>query len=37
MLTVLAIALLYAAARAVLLAVQSWRDLPRSNDDMVFF
>ena len=37
MLTVLLIALGYAAVRATFIAVRSWRDLPRSNDDLVFF
>jgi hypothetical protein len=37
MLTVLIVALGYAALRAGMFAVRSWRDVPRSNDDMVFF
>ena len=37
MLTVLLIALGYAAIRGGLFAARSLRDLPRSNDDMVYF
>ena len=37
MLTILLAAFGYAAARVAFAAVRSWRDLPRSNDDMVFF
>ena len=37
MLTVLIGALAYGALRTLVLAALSWRDLPRSNDDMVFF
>jgi hypothetical protein len=37
MLTVLFAAVAYAALRAIASAVVSWRDVPRSNDDMVFF
>jgi hypothetical protein len=37
MLTVLVAAAAIAAVRGVVAAVLSWRDVPRSNDDMVFF
>ena len=37
MLTVLLAALGYGALRAAVVAVRAVRDLPRSNDDMVFF
>lgn len=37
MLTVFALAALYGLYRAANAAVASLRDLPRSNDDMVFF
>jgi hypothetical protein len=37
MLTVLILALAYAGARALVAAVQSLRNLPRSNDDMIFY
>ena len=37
MLTVLLFAAIYAGARAALAAALSLRDLPHSNDDMVFF
>jgi hypothetical protein len=37
MITVLLAVLAYAALRGLALAALSWRDLPRSNDDMVFF
>ena len=37
MLTVLLAALGYFGVRAAYVAVRSWRELPRSNDDMVFF
>ena len=37
MLTVLLVVLGYAGLRAAFAAVRAWRDLPRSNDDMVFF
>ena len=37
MLTVLLAALAVAAIRAVIAAAQSWRDIPHSNEDMVFF
>jgi len=37
MLTVLFAALGYAALRTLASAALSWRDVPRSNDDMVFF
>lgn len=37
MLTVLIIAAVYAAARGTAFAVRAWRDLPRSNEDMVYF
>jgi hypothetical protein len=37
MLTILIIALAYATARGAFAAARSLRDLPRSNDDMVFF
>lgn len=37
MLTVLFIALAYAAARGAYAALRAWRDLPHSNDDMVYF
>jgi hypothetical protein len=37
MLTVLLIALAYAGVRAWVAAAVSWRAVPRSNDDMVFF
>jgi hypothetical protein len=37
MLTVLLLAAGYAAARSAVAAALSWRDLPHSNDDMVFF
>ena len=37
MLTVLIIAAAYAAARGLFAALRSWRDLPRSNEDMVYF
>jgi hypothetical protein len=35
MLTVLILALVYAGGRA--LVARAWRDVPRSNDDMVFY
>ena len=37
MLTVFFIAVAYAAVRGAVAAARSWRDLPHSNDDMVFF
>lgn len=37
MLTILIIALVYASVRGAIAAARSWRDLPRSNEDMVFF
>ena len=37
MLTVFALAALYGLYRAVAAAAASLQDLPRSNDDMVFF
>ena len=37
MLTVMFLALAYAAVRTAIGAVRSLRDLPRSNDDMVFY
>jgi len=37
MLTVLILAAAYAAARGAIAAARSLGDLPRSNDDMVFF
>lgn len=37
MLTILIIAALVAAARAAFAATTAWRDLPKSNDDMVYF
>lgn len=37
MLTVLIAALGYAAVRIALSALRGWRELPRTNDDMVFF
>jgi hypothetical protein len=37
MLTVLIAALAYGVLRALVAAALSWRDVPRSNDDMVFF
>jgi hypothetical protein len=37
MLTLFAIAVIYAAARGAFAALNSWRDLPRSNEDMVYF
>lgn len=37
MLTVLITASAYVALRALVAAALSWRDLPRSNDDMVYF
>ena len=37
MLTLLILALAYAGVRAVVAATRSLRDLPRSNDDMVFY
>ena len=35
MLTVLILALAYAGVRSLI--ARAWRDLPRSNDDMVFY
>jgi len=37
MITILIFALAYAALRALWFAALSWRELPRSNEDMVFF
>jgi hypothetical protein len=37
MLTLLLIAVAYVALRTLASAALSWRDVPRSNDDMVFF
>ena len=37
MLTVLILAAAYAVVRAAVAATLAWRDLPHSNDDMVFF
>jgi hypothetical protein len=37
MLTILAIALAYAGIRGAVAAFRSLRELPRSNEDMVFF
>lgn len=37
MLTLLLAALGYAAVRGTVAAVRMWRELPRCNDDMVFF
>ena len=37
MLTILIIAGVYALVRGAFVALRSWRDLPRSNDDMVYF
>jgi hypothetical protein len=37
MLTILIIGLAYAAARGAVVAARSWRDLPHSNEDMVYF
>ena len=37
MIAVFVFALAYAALRALLFAALSWRELPRSNEDMVFF
>jgi hypothetical protein len=37
MLTVLFAAVAYAALRGLVSAIVSWRDVPRSNDDLVFF
>ena len=37
MLTVLILALAYAAVRGAIAAARSLRDLPHSNDDMVFY
>jgi hypothetical protein len=37
MITVLIAALAYAGVRALLFAALSWREIPRSNEDMVFF
>jgi hypothetical protein len=37
MLTVLAIAAACGAARALFAALLAWRQVPRSNDDLVFF
>lgn len=37
MLFVLIAAVAYAALRTLAFAAVSWRDVPRSNDDMVFF
>ena len=37
MLTVLILALAYGAVRTAIAAVRSLRELPRSNDDMVFY
>jgi hypothetical protein len=37
MLTILILAAAYAVARGAIAAARSLSDLPRSNDDMVFF
>jgi alkylhydroperoxidase/carboxymuconolactone decarboxylase family protein YurZ len=37
MLTILSLATLYAGWRAARAALEALRNLPRSNDDMVFF
>ena len=37
MIALLLAALACVAVRGVFLALASWHDLPRSNDDMVFF
>jgi hypothetical protein len=37
MITVLIVALAYGCVRALFFAALSWRDVPRSNEDMVFF
>jgi hypothetical protein len=37
MITVVFIALVGAAVRGLFVAALSWRDVPRSNEDMVFF
>lgn len=37
MLTILIIAVVFGAARGLLAIARSWRDLPHSNEDMVYF
>ena len=37
MLTILLIAAVYAVVCGAYAALRSWRDLPRSNEDMVYF
>ena len=37
MLTILIVAAAYAAVRGAFAALRSWRDLPRCNEDMVYF